>query len=321
MAKRKKPPRQYLTAQASWRRELIRDIRRFDVVGDNLGATQAERRLLLREDYLKTAIKDLRHYTNAYTPSKGFDLNKLAYIPTAKIARIEHDIVVLRQQLAVARVDEKGNRVPLYQVIRPRSQKSKDALTQFTGQNGDISGRTAFLVPKSDPRQKVSLQRKIVTLTDSRGRKYKSQQVNIELIQKRGKMVIYERYFRFPEVPITFDDVILMTRKMLRFMPRGWYVIETSTHGSIYAPIRKELILTELQSRFLVYDVVTPQGRDSRGLAETVVGYRLIGMHAEDADRYDIERLGNMEKMRQFRMVQRAKRSRQVTQRMRRWGF
>ncbi|MGH8141025.1 MAG: hypothetical protein ACREU2_00690, partial [Steroidobacteraceae bacterium] len=238
-------------------------------------------------------------------------------IPQAKINRVKHYAAILREETSQQTVDAKGRVTQHFKVVRPRSAHGRRALEAFTGQT-IIPNRTGYVVPLSEPKkQSIELVTKTVTLKDKLGRPYKAKQTQVEVTTQRGRMTVYNRYFRFPETPITFDDVILMTRKMLRFMPRGWYVIETSTHGAISAPIRKDDLLGELANRFLVYDVLSGGGgKDSRGLAETVVGYRLIGMTADDAHREYDARLTRRDLARRFREQQRAARRRRLTRRL-----
>ncbi|MGH9626019.1 MAG: hypothetical protein ACRD4G_17005, partial [Bryobacteraceae bacterium] len=275
------------------------------------------RRLLSEQQYLKESVRLLRRFAKGYTAADGFDLHKLDLIPQAKINRVKHYAAILREETSQQTVDAKGRVTQHFKVVRPRSAHGHRALEAFTGQT-IIPNRRGYVVPLSEPqKQSVGLVTKTVTLKDKLGRPYKAKQTQVEVTTQRGRMTVYNRYFRFPETPITFDDVILMTRKMLRFMPRGWYVIETSTHGAISAPIRKDDLLGELANRFLVYDVLPGGGgKDSRGLAETVVGYRLIGMTADDAHREFDARLTRRDLARLFREQQRAARRRRLRKRL-----
>jgi hypothetical protein len=306
VAKKKKPA--YLGAQASWRRDLIREIRAASIEGDDLAAGIAERKLRSEEAYLKESIKLLRRFVAGFEAADGYDLNDLAYIPEYRLKRVRQYAPIIRKEIS-----GETERQKYYKVVRPRTRKGREALEKFTGQR-DIPRRKGFVVHIEDSNAQVSLVSKTVKV---HGRKIK--QENVEVVQHRGRMVIYQRFFRFPEPPATFADVIDMTRKMLRFMPRGWYVIETSNYGAIHAPIRKEFLLKELQDRFLVYDVLPETGKDSRGLAETVVGYRLVGMHSEDADREYTERITRRMAAERFRRQQRAVQRRRSLRRIR--GF
>lgn len=310
MAKKKKGPTgpKYLGAQAEWRRRYIREIRALEDDGDSLGAALAERKLRLEEEYLKDSIRLLRKYVGGFKASEGYDLNKLAYIPAYRLSRVKKYAPIIRQETS-AETDEG----PAYTVVRPRTARGRHALEQFTGQRS-VPNRRAWIVPLTDPqRERVHLVSKTVRTKDSRGRSRRVTESAIEVTRKVGNQILYERYFRFPEPPLTFDDVIRMTRKLLRFMPRGWYVIETSNYGAISVAMRKEDILNQLQERFLVYDKI-PQGdqKDNRGLAETVIGYKLVGMHSEDVDREYDERLTRRMAARRFRQQQREARRRRA---------
>lgn len=309
----------YLTAQADWRRKYIQQIRDAEARGDDREAEIWDRRLALEEQYLRDSIKLMRKFAHGYTPEDGFDLNQLAYIPESRLKKVRAYAPIIRKQTSATTEDERGREQRFYKVVRPRSTRGRHAVEQFTGQT-EVPDRKAWTVPVRDPkRDTVQLVRKEVVVRDARGRRRHVVKEQVEVTEKRGRTLIHTRYFRFDETPLTFDDVIAMTRAMLPHMPKGWYVIETSNFGAISVPMRKDLILRELQSRFLVYDHVPERGqKDSRGLAETVIGFKLVSTRAEDADREYDERLTRREEAQRFYKTQRERMRRQALKRLRR---
>jgi hypothetical protein len=153
---------------------------------------------------------------------------------------------------------------------------------------------------------------------DKRGRVREVVQARVEITRQVKGAEIAERYFYFDEPPTSFDDIIAQTRKMLRDMPKGWYVLMTSTHGNIAAPMRKEQLISRLNERFLVYDKLPTRGhKDDRGLAEVVVGYKLVSFTEAGAHKEYRERLSRREIAARERKALRAAQRRRALRKLR----
>ena len=104
-----------------------------------------------------------------------------------------------------------------------------------------------------------------------------------------------------------------MTRVMLKSMPKGYYALQSSGHGTIGRSIPSELLLEELRDRYMGYDQFNIQStKDDRGLAESLTGYKLISFTVRGADREYSERLSTRLEMQKYMRAQRAERQRQI---------
>lgn len=251
-------------------------------------------------EYLKDSVRLLRRFADGWTAADGYDLHYVTSWNAAKAAKVRKYAAILRREISQES----------YRIVRPRSARSRKALRLETGQTA-VPKRRAFVVHVPHANQRV---RVVTTSRKIKGKIVKKS--NVEIRDRVGKQIYRNRFFRFERQPFTFDDIIRETRKMLKFMPRGWYVIQTSNYQSIGVPIRKDDLLSELQSRYVIYDKLPESGeKDSRGLAETVIGFMLIGYREIDAERFDVGRLTRMETARKFRAKQRAARRRALLKR------
>lgn len=305
----------YLKTPARWYQQLTQERREAESRDDYEEADAIEIKRESEIQYLKDSIKLLRRFVKGFTAADGFDLNNVPLIPQQQIDRIKKYAPILRTETSHVRSTATGEAVEYYKVVRPRTRRGHEALEQFTGQTA-IPNRTGYVVPVDRPGAAVRLVSKEVVTKDSLGRKRRVRKDQIEVTEIVGDQKFYNRYFRFEAPPVTFVDVIGETRRLLKFMPKGWYVMETSNHGAIHAPMRKGDILQELHDRFLGYDREIFRGKDNRGLAETVLGYRLIGYHQADAERYYNERTTRAREFRKFRQQRRAAQRRRILRRL-----
>jgi hypothetical protein len=118
---------------------------------------------------------------------------------------------------------------------------------------------------------------------------------------------------------MTFDEIIAETKVMLKYMPEGWYVLDTSNHGAIGIPINKKYLIQELENRYLIYDKAPNQTvrEDNRGLAETIIGYHLITYKQDSAEDWIRAKDTRMEKARRFRAKQKAAKQRKLRKKLR----
>jgi hypothetical protein len=251
------PTPSYRETPARWYSSLINKERAWtdeaetepEIAEVQLEVAQLERKRLLETDYLKESIKLLRKFVKGFETSDGYDLNKLAFIPDARLKKVRDYAPLIREEIAQPHI-----------VVSPRGPSAKRALEKHTGQR-TIPGRKRYIVFTPTPNEtRARLIRSQRVAKDSRGRKRTVIEHTVELSKtvKGGK--ITDRFFYLPEPPESFEDIIAQTRKMLRFMPKGWYTLVTSTHGNIAIPIRKDQILQQLHDRYLVYDKIPKPG-------------------------------------------------------------
>ncbi len=321
MAKKKKKPRArprakklYTGSPSKWFRTLVTAERAASVEGDDIAAGLAYRKRIAEAEYLKESIRIARKYVSGFEAKDGYDLRKVARLNPARLAKLRRVAPRIRQATASPFI-----------AYRPRSKGARRALQRHTGLD-DIPGLKTFPVHVPKPeRAKVRV----------KGRKYKSLEITetikgrqhhdrffylsdylkgeVVRVDKRGRKSVRKYNERPPE---TFEDILRVARRMIAHMPRGYYVIETSSHGSIGIHMGRDDLLSSISSRYLGYDSLKPGGKDDRGLAGTIVGFRLVSSNLESANREYTERLTNRVKLQRARTADRARRSRNVTRRL-----
>ena len=325
MAKKKKKPRArprakklYTGSPSKWFRTLVTAERVASVEGDDIAAGLAYRKRIAEAEYLKESIRIARKYVAGFEAKDGYDLTKVARLNPAKLAKLRRVAPRIRQAIASPFV-----------AYRPRSKGARRALQRHTGLD-DVPGLKVFPVHVPKPeRAKVRV----------KGRKYKSLEITETIkgrqhhdrffylsdylkgeavrVDKRGRKSVRKYNDRPPE---TFEDILRVAKRMIAHMPKGYYVVETSSHGTIGIHMPRSELLSELRSRYLGYDTLKPGGKDSRGLAETVIGFRLVSSNLEFANREYNERLTNRVRLQRARTADRARRSRNVTRRLKLQG-
>lgn len=274
----------YLKKPAAWYRDLVAAEKSYKKSGDDFDAIVSRRNRLLEEKYISDSIKLLRQYSSNFGTKQGFDLKKLRYIPESRLEDMKMYASILRAQLATPHI-----------LVRPRDELSKQALIAHTGQD-DIPGRTVFAVHTMTPDKTKIRVVKSTVVEKKRGKKIKRQIAQVETTQAVKGGEVLDRYFYLSDYsdkkPTTFKQIIAITKKMLKDMPKGYYTLITSAHGNIAAPIVKELLMSQLRSRFALYDLGPAiTGRDQRGLAETVLGYKYISYRSSAAGKEYADRL------------------------------
>jgi len=309
-------PAHYLKSPSAWQREFIRQRRVAEsgvlraIESDNVIAQKIyekevnyiDRQIELEKAYLKDSIKLLRKYVKGLEASDGYDLNNVSRLLPGHEDKVRRYAYQIRQELASPHIE-----------IVPRTPAAIRAVKQHTGQ-GNIPNRKRFIVHTNKPdTTSVKIVYKTVTQKDARGRKRRVTQAQLELTQQVKGGKIQDRFFYFPQSPRSFDHIVKMTRKMLKFMPKGYYALQSSNHGTIGRSIPSELLIEELQDRYLGYDKFGIQSnKDDRGLAETLTGFKLISFTVKGADREYSERLSTRLQMQKWRKQQRAERQREV---------
>lgn len=293
MAAKNKGAKKYLRHYAPWYSSLLQEEVDARLDGDELGAGLLKRKRLLESKYLSDSIKLLRKYSDGFDSADGFDLSKLAHITPERIERVRKYAPLIREEIATSHI-----------VVRPRSKASKESLIRHTGQDY-LRGRRAFVVHTPDP-EKTSV--KFI------GKGKKPRRIEVQRKVKGGK--VSETFFYIHDydedvlgyTAVTFEDIAAVVEVMIDDMPNGWYVMVTSNHGAISAPMERDMLVQQIASRFMVYDKI-PVGshKDDRKLADTVIGFKRVAATLAGAQKEYRVRLTARQKAEAFRKQQRAK--------------
>jgi hypothetical protein len=297
----------YLKSPAAWHRALIKQRRVAEsgviraIENDNQ-ILDIDRTITLEKTYLADSIKLIRRFVKGFEASNGYDLKQVSHLNPAREEKVRRYAYQLRQEIASPHIE-----------IVPRTSAARLAIEKHTGQS-NIPGRKRFIIHTNRPETtKARVIYKTVTGREARGRKRKIKTASLELEQKVKGGTLHDRYFYFPEKPKTFNHIVKMTRKMLKSMPKGYYALQSSGHGTIGRSIPSELLIEELQDRYLGYDQFNIQStKDDRGLAESLTGFKLISFTVKGADREYSERLSTRLQMQKQRREQRAQHQRDV---------
>lgn len=252
--------------------------------------------------YLKEAIRTARKYVHGFEARDGFTLRDITQLRGPKLGRLRRTVGILRQEEAQPHVTK---------VVH--STRQKKALESHTGQR-DIPGRFRYIVYTDHPAEttvhihtpKKRKTKRAPKLTpeqealpeDEREFTGKApRKPRVEVAMKLPGGTTREEYFYVEdylgEPPETFKDIKRSLKKMLKDMPKGYYVLVTSNHGNIGVPAQRGNLLKMLDTDYLHYDKV-PAGaasKDDRGLAGVIVGFKLVSFTKEGADREYTERL------------------------------
>jgi hypothetical protein len=261
-----------------------------------------DRAIVLEKSYLADSIKLLRKYVNGFEAASGYDLHRIAHLIPAREEKVRRYARQIRQEIASPHIE-----------IVPRTAEALRAVKQHTGQS-TIPNRKRFIIHTNKPETtKARVVYKTVIVRNAKGRKRKVKTASLEIDQTVKGGQVQDRYFYFPESPKSFNHIIKMTRKMLKSMPKGYYTLQSANHGTIGRSIPSELLLEELQDRYVRYDVFDLQNdKDDRGLAETITGFKLISFTVTGADREYKERLSTRLQMQKYQRAQRAQHQRDV---------
>lgn len=308
----------YLSIPSPWFKTAIKQARELDADGDSIGAQLVRQKIELEKEYLKESIKLLRKHYTGYEAKDGYSLKDVVKLPADRLNKVKKYAPRIRAEISSPFVE-----------VRPRSTRTRESVARFAGiDSAELRGkhrRKIFVVHDEKPETaKVRLvTRTHVTRIKTKGktRTKKTQHVNVEIshVVKGGQTA--DRYFLFTDysaAPVTtFEDVEELTRKMLRFMPNGYYVFVSSRFGSIHATMKKQAILRQIRDYFLDYDKLPGKGiKDNRGLAETLTGYKLVSTTAEGASKFSADKQTRGELLRSARAARRAAERRKVMRRL-----
>lgn len=293
---------------APWFRESVQRERALWLADDDVGAAREHARRESDREYLKESLKLARRYFDGFEAQDGYSLREITQLSGARLKK-------LRKYAAQVRQEQAGDHVE--KLARDKAQRK--VLATYTGQS-HLKGRKRFIVHTPHPATTK------VKIVKRKGRK----QPAVEVQEKVRGGTLADRFFHIGDYrkkpAVTFKQIEQTVKKMLKDMPDGYYVMVTSNHGHIGAPIPRNMILRELSQSYFAYDVLRKYekrdgnvGRkDDRGLAETVTGFKLVSFTEEGADREYRTRRTRRQALRDARQAERAKKQRRIRKRLRR---
>lgn len=213
----------------------------------NWWTSRSESARLERKFFLSRSVKDLRHFFPDFDASHGYDLRDIPTWSPQKLKRITEHARYLHQL-------QEGP----YKIVRPRSARSKRILRKATGQHAPKQKAFLYKTPKPEATR--------IRITRS-GKLEEERQV------KGAKLV--QRYYPFAdygEHPVTFAEMLDLTKEMLPQIPKGQYQLWTP-RGPIEAAQDRDM-LPRLLQKFVM-------GRyGGRGLEAEIVGFLFHGTRA-----------------------------------------
>ena len=237
--------------------------------------------------YLRQAVIDMRRLATGYEARDGFSLKRseLARLGALQLAKLKGNVQMFRREMSQPHIK-----------VRARTKAQREALDQHTGAK-NVVGRKFYIVHVEKPETT-----KIKIEVPKRGFPRVVEQ------RKFGAVTRTAKYFYFDDYgpkPVTFSDVAKIVPKMLEDMPEGHYVFVSSNYGAISTWMEKSVILRAIRSDWMGYDKFKRgrEDRDSRGLAETLVGFKFVGTSEREADRESDER----EKRRRAATIEKAR--------------
>lgn len=292
---------------AAWFRESVKRERALSDRDDYIGARLEYQRREADKQYLKDSIKLLRRFADGFEARNGYTLKDVAHLTGKRLANVKKYAALIREEQASDHVEKIG-----------RTKPQRDALATYTGQQW-MPKRKRFIVHTPHPETtKVKLVK----------RSKKARPV-VEVQEKVKGGTLADRFFHISDYrktpATTFKQIAATVRKMLADMPDGYYVIVTSNHGHIGAPMERDRILHEIESLYFGYDILKRYEKqdgnisvkDNRGLAEVVVGFKHVSFTKDGAIREYNVRDTRRRALRKFRKDQRAAEGRRIRKRLR----
>lgn len=287
------------TQPAAWFRDSVKREQALERKDDYIGARLEYQRRESDREYLKESVKLLRRFTTGFEAKDGYALRDTAWLTGPKLAKVKKLAAQIREEQASDHIEKLG-----------RTKAQRDALSRYTGQTG-IKNRKRFIVHTAHPETTK------VKIVKRKGAK--SSVVETEESVPGGK--VHQRFFHFSDYskkpPVTFKGISALTKRMVKDMPDGYYVIMTSNHGAIGVPIERNRILHVLQENYHSYDILDKFNKDDRGLAEVVLGFKFTSFTVEGANREYTTRLTRRHALRLGRAKVRAARKRRIRKRLR----
>lgn len=209
--------------------------------------------------YLKDALKSVRQYVTGFGTKDGYSLRDISKLSAQRV-----------KQLRTYGEYVNGLTVRPTKRVTPRSNAQREALAQFTGT--DLPTRNkhhfkAWAVPVDNPGEN-----KVEFYRDPDSGETKVQLVNTFT---GGRLV--ERFYLFSDygfAPQSWQEIIRATKAMIRkrgkkpaIMPDGWYTLWSAQQGTIFEPMQRDDIVSNLNYRFNHYDDKFASG---------ILGYRFF---------------------------------------------
>lgn len=289
----------HTTRPAAWFRDSVKREQALAWKDDHVGARLEYQRRESDREYLKDSIKLLRKFAKGFESGDGYGLRDVAFLTGPRLAKVKKYAAQIREEQAQDHVEVLG-----------RTPARTDALARYTGQKG-IKGRKRFIVHTPHPATTT------VKLIPQKG----GRPPVVEVQEKvkggtlAGRFFLLSDYAKSP--PATFKQISRIAGRMVKVMPKGYYVIVTSNHGNIGVPISRDRLLHVLEANYHAYDVLGKFKKDDRGLAEVVVGFKLVSFTVEGANREYSTRLTRRQALRKERARVRASKQRRIRKRLR----
>lgn len=225
---------------------------------------------------LKSALGLVRKHVNGFTADDGYDLRgKLDARRVQKVLTMAgklrellaspHDLVRVPTRTRIKTETRKKGRktIKVRKKVRVPDVKAKKSLTQFTQQR--IRNAKHFIVHKPADNFKVGLDRGNVFIQGNFGR----------------RVVTRSSFYLFPRRPRYPNELVAMSRRMLKSMPDGFYVMLTAAHGDTGEPFDKGQLINRLNDYLMAYEV------DEHGLptgfSEALIGFRFMSTTLDGA--------------------------------------
>ncbi len=279
---KKKNKRKLISAPASW---WLKPLPKSKLRGrDELEQRELinqERALLVAR--AREAILELRQVTHGYDAKDGFSLapHQLARISNAKYEKLRGDIVTLRDARSRPHVD-----------VVPRSERQRKSVTAVAGQLFKKQKRFILHVPTAD-NVSAAFEDGVLRVTT-----------------KATGVDLYKGYYFFPRKPRSWEDVIAMTKEVMRTgMKEGLYKVYNSIYGEIGEAVSRSKLLQVLEEVYTNYN---------QYLSGTILGFIWRGTDYKQAERKSIEGQKIREKYRETVRKVRLDREKRIAKRLKR---
>lgn len=282
MAKRKKAPR--VTQPAKWFRDSVARGRATDTESIEAG----RRKQLLKS--LRDSLVDVRRFFKGYEAKDGYSLKhgSLSRLTGAKLHRLKEDAKQLHREMSQPHL-----------IVRPRTVESKRALATHTRVKPD-KRRKAYVVHVTDPKHTtVSVEKR----KPKKGRKRPARVKEVLQVEDVKRVNRYYYFADYGPVPQSMEEIYKLVDVMMPDLPKGHYAFMSRNYGNISMSMDRNRLLREIQSTWMVYDKFkgAPGEKDSRGLAEDLIGLRLVATTVAGADLEYNNRITRRSLMRGYR--------------------
>lgn len=287
MAKPRRPARWFLELGRAKARERARirvqsGMLDPDDVPSYVGKASLQRRLVVR-DYLSRTVKDLRRFFTGFDAKDGYNLSNIHTWPRSRADAVERYGGYLHKLQSTP-----------YVVADPKRyrKKAKQALFRKVLRRRTQQGL---------PRQKKYLYHVEQTARPTEVRLSRTGQLEVREPFKDTYFLRQEWYFRDylnGRQPVTFNDIIKATTRMLEDLPDRWFTIFDTSYGPIDVPVQKQFLLATLRRYWEEYGT-------HDGFASALLGVMFLGSREEAMRGYNARLKRRMQA--QFAKSERAK--------------